>query len=201
MDFAKLIERAKGICLSPSTEWPKIAGESATAQSLFTGYAMILAAIPAICGFIGMTLVGMSMPFIGTVRTGVAAGLVQLIVGYVLGLVAVYVLALIIDALAPTFDGQKDPVNALKLAVYAYTPSWLAGILMLVPLLGTLVLLASLYGIYLLYLGLPHLMKNPAEKSVGYTALTVVCAVVLGIVTSIILGAIGGAGAVMGAMH
>jgi Yip1 domain len=201
MDFAKLIERAKNICLSPSTEWPKIAGESATTQSLFTGYAMILAAIPAICGFIGMTVIGMSMPIVGTVRTGVAAGLVQLIVGYVLGLVAVYILSIIINALAPTFDGQKDPINALKLAVYAYTPSWLAGILMLVPLLGMLVILAGLYGIYLLYLGLPHLMKNPAEKSVGYTALIVVCAIVLGIVMSVIIGAIAGTGAMMGGLR
>jgi hypothetical protein len=201
MDFAKLIERAKNICLSPSTEWPKIAGESATTQSLFTGYAMILAAIPAICGFIGMTVIGMSMPIVGTVRTGVAAGLVQLIVGYVLGLVAVYILSIIINVLAPTFDGQKDPINALKLAVYAYTPSWLAGILMLVPLLGMLVILAGLYGIYLLYLGLPHLMKNPAEKSVGYTALIVVCAIVLGIVMSVIIGAIAGTGAMMGGLR
>ncbi len=199
MDFAKIIERAKNICLSPSTEWPKIAAESATTQSLFTGYAMILAAIPAICGFIGMTVVGMSMPIVGTVRTGVGAGLVQLIVGYVLALVGVYILSLIINALAPTFDGQKDPISALKLAVYAYTPSWLAGILMLVPLLGMLVVLAGIYGIYLLYIGLPQLMKNPPEKSVGYTALIVVCAIVLGIVMGAVVAVFGG-GAMMRGM-
>ncbi|TAG04737.1 MAG: DUF1282 domain-containing protein [Betaproteobacteria bacterium] len=201
MDFAKLIERAKNICLSPKTEWAKIADEAATTQSLFTGYAMILAAIPAICGFIGMTVIGMSVPIVGTVRTGVAAGLTQLIVGYVLGLVAVFLLSLIIDALAPTFDGQKNHTNALKLAIYAYTPSWLAGVLMIIPLLGMLVILAGIYGIYLLYLGLPHLMKNPAEKSVGYTALIVVCAIVLGIVMSVVLGSIAGAGAMMGGLR
>jgi Yip1 domain len=197
MDFAKLIERAKNICLSPRAEWQKIAAESATTGSLFTGYAMILAAIPAICGFIGMTMIGMSMPFVGTVRTGVGAGLVQLIVGYVLGLLGVFILSLIINALAPTFDGQKDPVAALKVAVYSYTPSWLAGILMIVPLLGILVLIAAIYGIYLLYLGLPVLMKSPAEKSVGYTALIVVCAIVLGIIMSVIIGAVAGTGAMM----
>jgi hypothetical protein len=197
MDFAKLIERAKNICLSPKAEWQKIAAESATTGSLFTGYAMILAAIPAICGFIGMTMIGMSMPFVGTIRTGVGPALVQLIVGYVLGLLGVFILSLIINALAPTFDGQKDPVAALKVAVYSYTPSWLAGILMIVPLLGILVFIAAIYGIYLLYLGLPVLMKSPAEKSVGYTALIVVCAIVLGIVMGLIITAVAGTGAMM----
>jgi uncharacterized membrane protein len=202
MDFAKLIERAKNICLSPRAEWQKIAGEAATTQSLFVGYAMILAAIPAICGFIGMTMIGMTMPIIGNFRTPVGAGLVQLIVGYVLGLVGVFILSLIINALAPTFDGQKDSIAALKVAVYSYTPSWLAGILMIIPLLGMLVLIAALYGIYLLYLGLPALMKSPQEKSIGYTALIVVCAIVLGIIMSVIIGVVAGSGAMMaGAMR
>ncbi len=194
MDIAKLIERVKNICLTPKTEWPKIADEQADTLSLYTGYAMILAAIPAVAGFIGMSVVGVSLPIIGTIRIGMLDGLIQMIMGYVLGLGMIFVLSLIIDALATTFDGQKNPIAALKLAIYAYTPIWLFGILMLIPVLGVLTLLAALYCIYLLYLGLPSLMKSPPEKSVGYTALVVVCAIVLGIVLSVIVGAIGGRG-------
>jgi hypothetical protein len=196
MDIAKLIERAKNICLSPKTEWPKIADEQADAMSLYTGYAMILAAIPAIAGFIGMTVIGMTLPIVGTIRTPMVSGVVQMIMGYVLGLGMIFVLSLIINALALTFDGQKNPVAALKLAIYAYTPVWLTGILMVIPVLGMLTILAALYTIYLLYAGLPSLMKNPPEKSVGYTALIVVCAIVLGILLSIVMAAVAGTGMV-----
>ncbi len=197
MDFAKLIERAKNICLSPKTEWPKIAGESATTASLFTGYAMILAAIPAICGLIGSTMIGVSMPLVGTVRVPIAAGIVSGVLGYVLGLAGIFILSLIINALAPTFDGKKDSVAALKVAVYTYTPIWLIGVLSIIPLLGMLTLIAALYAIYLLYLGLPNLMKNPEEKSIGYTALVIVCAIALGFVVAVIVGLVGVGGASM----
>lgn len=197
MDFAKLIERAKGICLSPKTEWEKIAAETTDVKSLYLNYAMILAAIPAICGFIGMTLIGVSMPIVGNIRTPIGAGLVQLVIGYVLGLGVIYLVSLIVNALAPTFDGQKNPVQALKLVIYSSTPVWIAGILSLIPMLGALGILAGLYGLYLLYIGLPVLMKNPAEKSIGYTALIVVCYIVAAIIASVVIGAVAGGGAML----
>ena len=197
MDFSKLIERVKGILLSPKTEWEKIAAETTDVKSLYMGYAMILAAIPAICGFIGSTVIGVSLPIVGTIRTGVAAALVQLVLSYVLGLAVIYVVSLIVNALAPTFDGQKDPIQALKLIVYASTPVWLAGVFSLVPLLGVLGILAGLYGLYLLYIGLTPLMKNPQDKSIGYTALIIVCYIVLAIIMGVIVAAVAGTGAAL----
>jgi uncharacterized membrane protein len=197
MDLAKIIERAKGIVLSPKTEWEKIAAESTDVKSLYVGYAMILAAIPAICGLIGTTMIGVSVPLIGTMRTPIGSALVTLVLGYVLGLAAIYVVSLIVNALAPTFDGQKDPMQALKLVVYSSTPVWLAGVFSLVPLLGVLSIIAGLYGLYLLYIGLPILMRNPAEKSIGYTALIVVCYFVLAIIIGIVLAGVAGAGLAM----
>ena len=197
MDFAKLIERVKGIILSPKTEWEKIAAESADVKSLFTGYAMILAAIPAVCGLIGSTLIGVSLPIVGTIRTPIAAALVQLVLTYVLGLVVIYVVALIVDALAPTFDGQKNSIQALKLVVYSSTPVWLAGVFALVPLLSVLGILAALYGLYLLYIGLTPLMKNPQDKSIGYTALIIVCYIVLAIIVGVVVAAAAGTGMAM----
>ena len=197
MDFSKLIERVKGILLSPKTEWEKIAAETTDVKSLYMGYAMILAAIPAICGFIGSTVIGVSLPIVGTIRTGVAAALVQLVLSYVLGLAVIYVVSLIVNALAPTFDGQKDPIQALKLVVYASTPVWLAGVFSLIPLLGVLGILAGLYGLYLLYIGLTPLMKNPQDKSIGYTALIIVCYIVLAIIMGVIVAAVAGTGAAM----
>ena len=197
MDFAKLIERVKGIVLSPKTEWETIAAEPADVKSLFTGYAMILAAIPAVCGLIGSTVIGMSLPIVGTIRTPIAAALVQLVLVYVLGLVVIYVVALIVDALAPTFDGQKNAIQALKLVVYSSTPVWLAGVFALIPVLSVLGILAALYGLYLLYIGLAPLMKNPQDKSLGYTALIIVSYIVPAIIVSAVIASVVGAGMAM----
>jgi len=182
-----MMERIKGICLKPKTEWEVIAGEETSAADLFKRYAVPLAAIPPIAGFIGGSLIGRSMPFVGSYRVPMVSGLVMAVSMFVMALVGVYVISLIINYLAPSFGAQKDSGQALKVAVYSYTPAWVAGVLQILPTLGLLAVLAGLYGLYLLYLGLPRLMKCPQEKAVGYTAVVVVCAIIL----SIIVGAVG----------
>ncbi len=180
-----VVERVKAIVLTPKTEWQAIEPEPGDPTYLFTKYVAILAAIPAVCGFIGMSIIGTGMPMIGTYRVGILAGLAGAIVHYVLAFVMVYVLALITDALAPTFGGQKNQSNALKLAVYSMTPAWLVGVFLLIPSLRILGIL-GLYSLYLFWVGVPALMKAPGEKSVPYTAAVVVC----GIVITLIIGAI-----------
>ncbi|HYT65792.1 MAG TPA: Yip1 family protein [Vicinamibacterales bacterium] len=183
-----LVTRAKNICLTPATEWPVIAEEPATTSGLIANYAAPLAAIGAIAGFIGTTIVGTSVPFLGTYRIPLVTGVVMAIFGFGMALVSAFVLSLIIDALAPTFNAQKSQIQALKLAVYSFTPAWIAGVLRIFPILGILGLFAALYAVYLLYLGIPRLMKAPAEKAVPYTVVVFVCAIVL----TLIMGAIGG---------
>nr|WP_296018670.1 Yip1 family protein [uncultured Acidovorax sp.] len=176
-----LIERAKRILLQPKDAWIAIDAERTDAATLFTRYAMILAAIPAVCGFIGMSLIGFG-GFGVTIRVPFVSGLVNMVVSYVLSLAGIFVLGLLIDALAPTFGGQKNAIQALKVAVYASTAALLGGIFSLLPALAMLGLLAAVYSIYLLYTGLPVLMKSAPEKSVAYTAVVIVAAIVLGVV-------------------
>ena len=112
--------------------------------------------------------------------------LVQMVVGYLLSLAIVYVLALIVNALAPTFGGSKDLVAALKVVAYGSTAGFLGGVFSLLPSLALLGLLAAFYSIYLIYTGLPVLMRCPPEKAGAYTAVVVVCA----IIAMIVLGAV-----------
>jgi Yip1 domain len=193
-----LVQRAKNICLTPKTEWPVIGGETTPTAELVTGYVLPLAAIGAVAGLIGRSLVGVTLPLLGTYRTPIVAGIGLAIFGLVMAVVAVFVIGFVINALAPTFGAEKNSAQALKVAVYAYTPGWVAGVLQIIPMLGILAVLAALYGLYLLYLGLPVLMKCPKEKAVGYTIVTVICAIVFSIVVGIVAAAIGGAG-LMGA--
>ena len=179
-----LVQRAKNIVLSPNTEWGVIETEPATTGGLLTGYAVPLAAIGAVAGFIGSALIGTTLPFVGHYRTPMMAALVGAIVAFGMALVGVFVLSLIIDALAPTFGAQKNQIQALKVAVYSYTPAWLAGVLNIVPLLGILGIFAAFYGMYLLYLGLPRLMKAAQDKALPYTVVVIVSAIVVSVVAT-----------------
>lgn len=176
-----LIERVKSILLQPKEAWATIESETTDAASLYTRYLMILAAIPAVCGFIGMSLIGMG-GFGITIRVPLVAGLVNMVVSYGLSLAGIFVLGLIINALAPTFGGQKHAIQALKVAVYASTAALLGGVFSLLPSLAMLGLLAALYSVYLIYTGLPVLMRSAPEKSIAYTAVVIVAAIVMGVV-------------------
>lgn len=185
-----IIARVKEVLFTPKSAWLAIEIEETNMATLYTQYIMILAAIQALAGFIGVSLFGVSS-FGVSVKTPLMAGLIQMGLGYGLALAMVYVVALIADALAPSFGGQKSPVNALKLVAYSSTAAMVGGIFMLVPALGVLALIASLYSLYLLYLGIPTLMKAPQEKALPYTAVLVVCAIVVGAVSGAILSAVG----------
>jgi hypothetical protein len=189
-----LIERAKNICITPKTEWDVISPETTETQQLMLGYVAPLAAIGAVAGFVGNSVIGHSNFLIGSYRMPIAAGLGIAILTFVMAFIAVFVLSLIINALAPSFGGEKNSAQAMKVAVYSYTPAWIAGIFQLIPMLGILAILGALYALYLLYLGLPKLMKCPEDKAIGYTAVVVICAIVLSVVIGILTTCVGGAG-------
>ena len=176
-----LIERVQSILLKPKQTWPVIAAEGGDVASIYTGYVLILAAIPAIASFIGLTLIGVG-GFGMSYRVPIVTGLIQMIVGYVLSLVMVFVLALIVNALAPTFGGTKNQVQALKLVAYGSTAGFVGGIFSLIPMLGILGIVAGLYSIYLIYTGIAVLMRCPPEKAGVYTTVVIVCAIIAGIV-------------------
>ena len=182
-----LIDRVKRILLSPRTEWEVIDAEPTTPAQLYTGYIMPLAAIGPIAQIIGYSVFGISVPFMGTYRVPMGSAITSGLVTYVLSLVAVYVLALIIDGLAPTFNGQRSQIQALKVAAYSSTASWVAGIFALIPGLRLLTIL-GLYSLYLLYLGLPIVMKAPREKATGYTVVVLLAAIVLFMLIGVVAG-------------
>jgi hypothetical protein len=151
----------------------------------------ILAAIPAVCGLIGMAIVGISIPVVGTLRISFGSALIFAAITYLMAFVTVYVLALIVDALAPTFKATRNLENALKLVVYSYTPVWLVGVFLLIPGLSFLMIL-GIYGLYLMWLGLPVLMKVPQNDNttIGYFAAIIICAIVIRYVIARVLAAI-----------
>jgi len=170
--------RAQAIIVDPPAEWAKIDSEPGDVVQLLISYVAPLAAIPALSGFIGACLVGAVVPGVGTVRASILQGFFGAAFGYVTACATVLVLGLVIDLLAPVFGSRRSFERAFKLAVYSYTPFWLAGIFLLAPGLRFLIVL-SFYGVYLLWKGLPRLMETPRTKAPAFLAVIVGCAAAL----------------------
>lgn len=144
-----LIQRVKDMLLQPKQEWHVIDRESTTTAELYTGYIVPLAAIGPLASIVGFSVIGMRVPLVGTYRVPIETAIVHVGLSFGLTLAGVYVLALIIDALAPTFSGEKNRTQALKVAADASTAAWVAGIFTVIPMLSVLGLL-GLYSLYLL---------------------------------------------------
>lgn len=184
--MASLQTRVMNILKSPTTEWPVIAAESTDVGRLYREYIMILSAIPVVATFIAYSVLGVSLPFTGMYRRPMMGGISLMVVSYVMGLIGVYVCAVVIEWLAPKFKSSGTRLDALKLVAYASTPVWVAGVLNILPLLGILGLLAALYAVYLFYLGLPVMMKTPADQVVIFMIVAALVIFVVGLVMGMI---------------
>ena len=195
-----LVQRVINIIAKPKQEWIVIESEQPDTMKLIGGYTLILALIPAISAFLKYGIIGFS--FMGyssrSIGSGIQTGLVQLLSA----VIGVYLLAWVIDLLAPSFDSEKNFGRSLQLAVYSSTPQWIAGILLLLSTrISMLIMLFGLYAIYLLAVGIPILKRTPKDKVTGYVVLTILAMIVIGLIAAYILTAILGlfiAGSVVG---
>lgn len=199
MDFTNVLDRVKGILLDPETEWGVIAKEKTTIADLYKNYIVVLAAIPAVFGFVKLSVIGVDLPLLGAYRVSLGVGLAAMVLGYGLSLIQVYVLALIVDALAPAFGAQKDRLQAFKTSAYALTAFWVAGIGQLLPLLAVLFALAgAVYSVFLLYKGLPRTMRCGPDTTIAYTAVSMIAAIILGVLIGQMEAAVMGTSGTMG---
>jgi Yip1 domain len=184
-----LFDRAKNVLLSPANEWEAIKAETLTVSDMFTKYAIILAAIPAIAGFIGYLLIGVPLGF-ASFKLSVGASLGWAISTYILSLVGVFIVSFIIDALAPSFASTKDMVASTKVAVFAYTASWVAGIFQIIPTLSFVAALGGIYSLVLLYMGLQRVKDVPKDKMIGYFVVILIVAIVVYVIIGMIVASI-----------
>jgi hypothetical protein len=194
---AGLVERVRGMITNPAAEWDIIDGEAATIQGLYTGYACILAAIPAVMSILVGLVLASALSFthwsVFGRMLGPTAVIGGAVISYIAGLISIFVFGFIADVLAPSFDGQRSQIQGLKLAVYTPTAVWVSTLALIVPVLGGLVvLIAAIYCLYTFWIGAPKLMKVPAEKAVGYNVVLIVAGVVAGCIISAVFGALKG---------
>ena len=186
--LARLGARVRGILLAPRREWPLIAAEATPRADIYLRYVAPLAAVGAIASGLGGWLVGIPAAPYGDIPLGPGAALAGAILHFALQFAAVLVVALIVNALAPTFGGTKDSLRALQVTAYSFTPAWVAAALTILPALGAIASLLGLYGLYLLYTGLPVLMQATRDRTLGYTVVIVICTVAITVVIAVACG-------------
>jgi hypothetical protein len=183
-----LIDRAKNIIVQPAREWDVISMETPNSNQIITGYVLPLAGAAALAAFIGYAFVGINM--FGVRVAGIDWGIYQALTILIGAIVSVYLTAVIIDALAPSFQSEKNFNRSLQLVAYSFTPAWLGGLLALIPSLAFIGSLFGLYSLYLLYIGLPKLKKTPADKQTGYFIVSLVVCIVVYMAVAWILSSI-----------
>jgi hypothetical protein len=171
----KAVARAKAILLDPAAAWRGIEKDIGDPAFLLSRYVAVLALIPALSSFVGATLIGAIAPSGAIIRADLIDGALGAIFNYAASCAIVLLLGLIANLLAPLFGGRRDFEDAFKLAVFSFTPLWLAGLFLLLPGLRFL-LLTGAYGIYLFWLGAPRLTKVPEQQALNFTVLIVICA-------------------------
>ena len=192
------IDRAISILKSPLTELTKVKSEGISKNDIIKQYIAILALIPAIAYIIGMGIVGASMGMFGSFKIPIGTAVVGGILMYILSIVNVYVIGIVINALAPSFASKQDENQAMKLAAYSATAGLVGGIFTIIPLLGVIGLLFSLYGLYILYLGIPVLMETPSDKALGYTIVIIVVYFIIATITAQVMWSMSPAPGMMG---
>jgi hypothetical protein len=169
---------AIAVLIDPAGAWPRVAKEPVDWVSLMTRTVALLALIPALCGFIGVSIIGVIVPGTGVVRAALFDGIFGAIFFYLENFVVVFALGLLLHLTAPLFGGRRDLAAALTLAIYSYTPVWLTGIFLLLPGLHFL-MLTGFYGAYVLLVGLPAMLQTPPPRARGFATLIVAFALVL----------------------
>lgn len=182
-----MIGRIQRLVLNTASEWHAIDVEPTKAQPLFLRWAVPLAAIPPVFGLIGALLLQAGASYLLTYL------IVAAVLLYVLFLASAWGLAAAIDGLAPNFGSTKNFDQAMKASCYSLTAFWIAGVLNFVPDLVLVAQLLGLFGLFLLWIGLPIVMKTPADKAPAYVAVSGLIAVLLIFASYKITGAIVGA--------
>ncbi len=176
------VNRLKGILLQPGITWKAIDGEFTKPAALYKGWVLPLALIGPVCGALGTLVFGLSFGVVGSYRVPVQTIATLAVVDYVLSVVGVWALSMVINALASTFGGQKNDVQALKVAAYGSTPWFVAGVFSLLPQLALVGILVSLYTVYLVFAGVPVLMKPTKDQAMGYAIVAVLGAFVVALI-------------------
>jgi len=182
-----ILELVRGLFSAPKASLAKVEVENKSINQIYKQYLLILVALPAIGTFIGTSIVGMSIPFVGTYRVPFFSGLISQIIYYFLMLGMVYVYALVLQKVAASFGGNNSLQKSFQLVAFSMVPVFVGGILNVVPMLGLLGILFAVFTLYLFYLGIPLFTGVEEAKRLLVFIITLVVGLILAVIISMIV--------------
>jgi hypothetical protein len=187
-----ILEHTLGIMIHPDREWKAIRNERHSFIQVFMSHVPILALIPTLCAFIGVSQVGWSFGGGSVTKLTVSSAIALCGITYFALLVGIYILGEFINWMSSTYgvrdDADKRHYEGTALAVYVSIPVLLAGFVNLYPdiyLNAAALCIAGAYSIYLIYEGIPILMNIPKERAFMYATSVVTVALVLAVVVRV----------------
>jgi hypothetical protein len=156
-----------GLFSHPAREWEAIRDESCSVPTCYVRHVLILALLPAVCGFIGTTQVGWTIGAGDPVKLTMDSALLIAVLFYGAMVVGVYIMGRMIHWMAQNFGASTDLSRCVVLAAYIATPLFLVGVTALYPVLWFNMLaglVAVGYTVYLMYSGIPVVMQVSREQ-------------------------------------
>jgi len=176
MDIMKIINQAKDLVINPAGTLKKLKDEKVEFNDI-----IIYLAIVGFPTFIGL-LIGYGFLWWGGGNL-IGYAFAIAIITYIMAIIGVIIFGHILNAIAPNFKTTQNKMQALKLVSYAATPWLLLGIVNIFPAAGLISLLGGLYGLYILYIGIPILMGTGKEQHLGlFVVGLIIYIVIMGII-------------------
>lgn len=187
-----MLQHTFGILTNPDREWQRIRNDSQSFLKVYALHVPLLALIPVVAAYFGVTRFGWSVGGGSVVRLTTESALLLAISAYLAQLVAVYFLGEYINWMSRSFgvkdDAQRRHYEGTALAVYSAIPMMLAGVVLLYPqlwLVAGVFIVAGCYSVYLIYEGIPILMNIPKEQGFIYASSVITVGLVLAVVVMV----------------
>ncbi|MGI9295433.1 MAG: Yip1 family protein [Pseudomonadales bacterium] len=172
-----------GLLFSPKRQWQAIAEQETFSLAKAVLYAMLLAVIPAVAWYYGVTDIGWSVGDGDTVRMTSESALAIIVLFYLTMILSVIGIGFMIHWMATTYGAESSTAKGIAITGFAATPLFVAGAVGFLPVFWlalSIAIAAVCYAVYLLYLGIPAVMHIPEERGFLFaSAVLAVCMVVL----------------------
>ena len=193
----KLVARAANVIFEPEREWAVIARENRPWSEAWLRFFAPLALLAPLANGARVLIGGDGA--VRVVRDSHAArefALISLFSGFLASMLSVLALAAVTWLLAPLFAGRRSFHEACRVVIYAGTPLWLAGAILIAPLnrfplLAIVILIAIIHSTFLFYLGIHHLLNVPRRDAAESTAIIMVAGVLFSTVVGYYASAAG----------
>lgn len=187
-----MLSHSLGIFLHPDKEWKSIRNDHKSFLGVFLTHAPLLALIPTISAYYGVTQIGWSVGSGQVIKLSNDSALSLCVITYFALLAGVFVLGEFINWMARNY-GAKDSdervhYEGTALAVYALTPLFLVGALQAYPSLwlnAIATIVAGAYAVYLIYEGIPILMNINKDQAFMFASSVITVGLVMLVIVRI----------------